>query len=124
MVEIIKMLKMIVFICTDMMDNEFRFITATCVDKNDGTDDIIYHFDKNMEIISIRLNIKKGEELESISKIYFCSSLVENEIKELFGVNIKNIAIDFKGHLLLDDDELISPMSKQIKIIKRGEENG
>ena len=40
-----------------------------------------------------------GEEphLPSISSIYLCAVLYENEIHDLFGVQVAGIAIDFKG---------------------------
>lgn len=106
----------------DCKYNGYRFVTATCVDLGDGTLDVIYHFDKDLEMKNYRIKVKKDEEIPSISKIYLCSILVENEMKELFGLNVDNMAIDYGGHMLLSDDELSSPMAKQqIVIEKRGE---
>ena len=81
--------------------------------------DVIYHFDKDFELKNFRLTVKRGEAVPSISKIYFCAILVENEMKELFGLNVENIAIDYGGHMLLSDDELSSPMAKQQIVIER-----
>jgi NADH:ubiquinone oxidoreductase subunit C len=106
----------------DCKYNGYRFVTATCVDLGDGNLDVIYHFDKDLELKNYRVTVKKDEEIPSISKIYLCAILVENEMKELFGLNIDNIAIDYGGHMLLSDDDLSSPMAKQqIVIEKRGE---
>ncbi|MDP4180374.1 MAG: NADH-quinone oxidoreductase subunit C [Bacillota bacterium] len=96
----------------------YRFVTATCVDLGNGTFDVLYHFDKNLELKNYRVNVKKEEELTSISNIYFSAILVENEMKELFGLNITNIAIDYGGHMLLSDDDLNSPMAKQQIVIE------
>lgn len=105
----------------NMLFEGYRFITATCVDNGDGSLDIIYHFDKDLEMKHYKLKVQKGEEVPSITKIYFCALLVENEIKELFGANITNIAIDYGGHMLLSDDELDAPMGRpQIVIEKKG----
>ena len=99
----------------------YRFVTATCADNGDDTIDILYHFDKNYEMKNYRVTVKKGEEIPSISKIFFCAVLVENEMKELFGVNITNLALDFGGHMLLSEEELDSPMLRQqITIEQRG----
>jgi ech hydrogenase subunit D len=103
-----------------MLYNGYRFITATCVDNGDGTNDIIYHFDKDLEMKHAKIRVGKEEELTSISGIYFCAILVENEMKELFGINIKNIAVDYGGHMLLSDQEMVAPMSRQITIINKG----
>ncbi len=103
----------------DMLFNGYRFITATSVDNGDGTVDVLYHFDKDLEMKHLRITVNKQEEIPSISGIYFGAVLVENEMKELFGLNIKNIVIDYGGHMLLSDDELEAPMARQITIINK-----
>ena len=80
----------------------YRFITMTAVD-NESSFDIYYHFDKDLELMQIRVNITKQDSIPSISYIYGAAFLVENEVKELFGVNITDISIDFDGKLLLSD---------------------
>lgn len=106
----------------NMAYDDYRFITATCVDLGDGSFDVIYHFDKNMEMINFRLTVKKEVEVPSISRIYFSALLVENEMKELFGLNVTNILVDYGGHFLLSDDDLVTPMSRQqITIEKKGD---
>lgn len=101
----------------------YRFVTATCADNNDGSFDIIYHFDRDLELKNYRVRVGRDDEIPSISRIYFCALLVENEIKELFGLNITNIAIDYGGHLLLSDDAPDAPMvRRQITVVKKGEE--
>jgi ech hydrogenase subunit D len=102
----------------NMLFADYRFVTATCVDNGNGTLDIIYHFDKDLQMKHFKINVPKGDEIPSISKIYFCALLVENEMKELFGANITNIAIDYGGHMLLSDDELDSPMGRQQIVIE------
>jgi ech hydrogenase subunit D len=105
----------------NMMYEDYRFITSTCVDLGDGRFDVIYHFDKNFEMKNFRLTISKEEEVPSISKIFFSALLVENEMKELFGLNVTNILVDYGGHFLLSDDDLTSPMVRpQITIEKKG----
>lgn len=105
-----------------MIYEGYRFVTATCVDNGDGTFDIIYHFDRDLELVSFRVTINRDEELPSISKIYFCALFVENEMKELFGLKVTNIAIDYGGHLLLSEGAPENPMARQqITIVKRGE---
>ena len=105
------------------MYDDYRFVTATCVDTADGNLDVYYHFDKNLELKNFKITVKKGDEVPSVSKIYFAALLVENEMKELFGLHVTNIAIDYGGHMLLSDDDLIAPMAKQqITIVQKGEE--
>jgi len=104
----------------NMMYDKYRFVTSTCVDTGDEHLDVTYHFDKDLQLKNYRIRVQRGEEVPSISKIYLCALLVENEMKELFGLNVTNIAIDYGGHMLLSDDELVNPMARQITIEKRG----
>lgn len=105
----------------NMMYEGYRFVTATCVDLGEGKLDVTYHFDKDYTIRNFRLFASREEEIPSISKIFFCAVLVENEMKELFGLNVKNMVIDYGGHMLLADDTPDNPMSRQqIVIEKRG----
>lgn len=100
----------------------YRFVTSTCVDNGDGTIDVIYHFDKNYEMKNLKLKVPKDEEIDSISKIYFCSILVENEMSELFGLKVSGMAIDYGGKMLLSDDTPENPMARnQIVIEQKGE---
>ena len=105
----------------NMKYSDYRFITATCVDNANGYFDVIYHFDKDLQMKNFRIKVQKDEEVPSISKIFFCAILVENEMKELFGLKVTNIAVDYGGHMLLSDDAPKNPMLKnQITIEKRG----
>jgi len=103
-----------------MRNDGYRFVTATCINLPDGSFDVLYHFDRDIGLKQYRLHVTAGEEIPSISHIFFCALLVENEIKELFGVNITDIVIDYGGHLLLSDGAPSTPMAGgQITIERR-----
>ncbi|MDD3926534.1 MAG: NADH-quinone oxidoreductase subunit C, partial [bacterium] len=87
----------------------YRFVTMTCTDVGDGYD-ILYHFDKDYELFNLRLYLKKGEELLSISSVFFAALLAENEIKDLFGIPVRDLAIDYGGRFLLTEDAPVAPM--------------
>ncbi|MDO4518299.1 MAG: NADH-quinone oxidoreductase subunit C, partial [Bacillota bacterium] len=57
----------------------------------------IYSFDKEHEIYNLRLPIAIGEEIESITNIYWPAFIYENEIHDLFGVKFKHSALDYNG---------------------------
>ncbi|SNX53893.1 NADH-quinone oxidoreductase subunit C [Thermoanaerobacterium sp. RBIITD] len=97
-------------------DCGYRFVTETCVNIDNGFK-LLYSFAKGYDIENIHL-ITDGSDVPSISKIYLCALLVENEIKELFGINFSNLAVDFGGNLMLGESSPISPQAN-IEIIKR-----
>jgi ech hydrogenase subunit D len=103
-----------------MASQKYRLVTSTCVDLGEDNLDVIYHFDKDTHLKNLRIKAKRGEEIPSISSVYLCAVLIENEMKELFGLNVTGIAIDYGGHFLLTPDELKNPQSK-ISIVKKGE---
>lgn len=92
----------------------YRFVTMTCTDLGDSLD-IMYHFDKDYRLESLRLRLPKGQELPSISMIYFAAAVVENEIKDLFGLPIKGLVIDYEGRFLLAEGAPKAPQSKTLE---------
>lgn len=103
-----------------MLSQNYRLVTCTCVDLGEGNLDVLYHFDKDTVLKNLRIKAKRGEEIPSISSVYLCSVLIENEMKELFGLNVTGMAIDYGGHMLLTPEELKNPQSK-ISIVQKGE---
>lgn len=61
--------------------------------------ELSYSFDKDYELLTLRVLTDTEERISSISVIYPFAFLYENEIKELFGVRIKDITIDFNNTL-------------------------
>lgn len=98
-------------------DNGYRFVTETCLEENNKFK-IIYTFAKEYELSSFHVYVDGTEDVPSISTVYFAALLVENEIHEMFGLNFKNLALDFRGYLLLGEDSPISPQAS-IQIIRR-----
>lgn len=95
-----------------MFDADYRFVTATCVDEIEQFR-IIYSFDRETELVNLEVAIGKQDELPSVSGVYLCAFLVENEIKELFGVNISNIAVDLGGRLYMIEGADPHPMTRK-----------
>lgn len=75
----------------------YRLVAITASSK--GGMELSYSFDKDYNLLSLRFPTDTKEEVESISVIYPFAFLYENEIKELFGVKIKDISIDFNDTL-------------------------
>ena len=93
----------------EMKKNGYRFVTMSCVDLDSDTVDILYHFDKNLELEHFRLTIPKSEAVPSISPIYFAAFLVENEIQDQFGIRFDGLAIDYNRTLYLEEEVQRAP---------------
>lgn len=61
--------------------------------------ELTYSFDRENRLRHQRITVAQDEEVPSISVIYPSAFLYENEIHDLFGVNITNIAVDYRGTL-------------------------
>ena len=87
----------------------YRLITLTCVDCGDAIE-VLYHFDRNYEISHLRLRVAKGTVVPSISGIYRCAVIVENELKDLFGLTFDGLVLDYEGRFMLAADAPVAPM--------------
>lgn len=74
-------------------------LVQICATKSEDGYDLTYSFGKNYEFICLRLHIKPETEVISISNIYAPAFLYENEIHDLFGINIKLMTLDYHGNL-------------------------
>ena len=62
--------------------------------------ELTYTFDLANRLTNLRLQVlAEGARLPSISGIYWCAFLYENELHDLFNVQVDGMAVDFHGHL-------------------------
>ncbi|MCL2772418.1 MAG: NADH-quinone oxidoreductase subunit C [Oscillospiraceae bacterium] len=59
---------------------------------------LLYSFVKDEKLVTLRFNSDIADTVESVSWIYSYAFLYENEMKDLFGVNVLNMNLDFHGH--------------------------
>ena len=74
-----------------------RLVQILAVATAAGTE-MTYSFGKDFDLYNIRCEVKAGDSLASITPIWRGAFLYENEIRDLFGVNIENISVDYKGN--------------------------
>lgn len=103
-------------------DDGYRFVSMTTVENPDLTIDLYYHFDREYQLVNLKLTINKEFELPSISKIFLAAVFVENEIQELFGVRFDGKAINYGGHFILSDADLENPMCRNQIVIEQMED--
>jgi ech hydrogenase subunit D len=93
-----------------LKNDGYRYVTMICLKANGGHD-LIYVFDKDYKLKNLRYFVKPGEKPKSVSGIYLCALLIENEYQDLFGLTFEGLAIDFKGHLYLTPNSPKTPLA-------------
>lgn len=98
----------------ELWHSNWRFVTQTVVDLGDAGFDIIYHFDRDLDLKNYRITVERGTPVPSISEIYFAAMLVENENRDLFGVSYEGLVLDFNRTLYLEQagDPILAPFCK------------
>ncbi len=76
----------------------YRIVAISSTGLPGGATELSYSFDKNYDLISLRFIADETTEVSSISLIFSPAFLYENEIKELFGVNVVNISLDYDNN--------------------------
>lgn len=89
-----------------------RLSTLTCVALDENNFEIIYHYDTDLKLTNYRLSVTKDTVVPSISPVYFSAFLVENEIRDQFGLVFEGLVLDFGGKLYLDDEAERTPFCK------------
>ncbi len=79
-------------------DQGYRLVQV-CVTRLGEELQLDYSFDLNRQFVNLRFRQPKtGARVPSISSIYLCAFAYENEISDLFGVQVDGNVLDFKGN--------------------------
>jgi ech hydrogenase subunit D len=82
---------------TEMFAANARLVQIGCTNMGE-TLEVNYSFDINYQFTNFRVLVPaKGAVLPSISSIYFCAAIYENELKDLFGINFQGLILDYQG---------------------------
>ena len=99
-----------------------RLITITALDHGSEIE-YVYNFAKDLNVINLRVKTPRGEAMPSISSVYPSAFLFENELQDLFKIQVSGISVDFGGKLLTIegaiDDTLVKPAEGPTPFIKR-----
>jgi ech hydrogenase subunit D len=82
----------------EFRDGGFRLVQINCSKVGDVYE-INYSFDKDYVFKNLRIIVTADTEIPSISGMYWGAFIYENEMHDLFGIRVKGMNIDFKGHL-------------------------
>jgi ech hydrogenase subunit D len=92
----------------DLLSGVYRFykegyrLAQACVSPSGDTEkpyDLIYTFEKDGKLTNFALGVSSDDEVESVTGVFPYAYLYENEMKELYGIKVLNINLDFGGHL-------------------------
>lgn len=103
-------------IARDRKEQGWRFVQMMCTNTDDGIDvEYSYMKDGVLENYTVK-GVQKGQQLPSITGEFLAAFVFENESHDLFGVDITDIAIDFKGRFydlaMAEPMTVISPEQK------------
>lgn len=85
-------------------NDEWRLAQICCSFVNE-TYELSYSFAKEYECVHYRLVVGREEEVPSISRVYRSAIFYENEMRELFGVDIEFMKVDLHNKLYRIDVE-------------------
>jgi len=75
----------------------YRLVQIGCTRLNSFQVD--YTFDKDYRFLNLRVLVPSDKAvIPSITGIYWCAFTYENEIHDLFGIEVKNLNIDYSGN--------------------------
>lgn len=90
----------------------WRFVTLTASELDAERLDLLYHFDRELQLQHLRTAVAKTAEVPSISPVFFAAALVENEVQDLFGLRFAGLLLDFRGRLYLEEESPTSPFCR------------
>ena len=83
----------------------------------EGYNEVTYSVAKEYEMENYKINLPIDEEIKTFSDIFPAATLYENELKELWGVKVVGMALDYHNKFYRIEKE--TPFKKQIKVIKK-----
>lgn len=83
---------------TAYKNDGYRLVQIGCATIGE-TFEINYAFAKDYHFEDLKVTIpRENATLPSVSAVYWPAFLYENEMHDLFGVDVKDIALDYKGN--------------------------
>jgi NADH:ubiquinone oxidoreductase subunit C len=95
-------------------DDGCRLVAATCVEEGEELR-VIYSFDRELSLENLEISTPREKAIPSLTGVYACAFLIENEMKELFGLEIDGLSLDLGGRMYLVDGAEPAPMADHNK---------
>ena len=94
-------------------------LAQICSTAYEGYNEVIYSVAKEYAMENYVVELPVDEEIKSFSDIFPAATLYENEIKELWGVNVVGMSVDYNNNFYRIEKD--TPFKKQINVIKKKE---
>ncbi len=91
---------------TALRDDGWRLVTATCIPRERGGRTVLYHFERAERLRHVRVEVPADGAVPSIAPAFPAAFLVENEMRELQGLAVTGLTVDYGGRLYRDEDQL------------------
>lgn len=77
----------------------WRFVQCCATRDGESAFELLYTFcdDTTSEIANLRLSVAAGEGVPSVGSLFPCAFMFENEMHDLFGIDISGITLDYRG---------------------------
>ena len=83
----------------NLRSENFRLIQICATNAADNTYEILYTFGDRYDEAHLRYTVSQGKSIPSISHLYWAAFLYENEIHDLYGIEVDNMVLDYRGGL-------------------------
>ena len=103
-------------IMQEKYENGYR-MTQICATAFEGYNEVIYSVNKEYDMENYKIELPIDEEIKSFSDIFPAATLYENEIKELWGVKVVGMAIDYNNKFYRIKKD--TPFKKQITVVNK-----
>ncbi len=78
---------------------KYRLVQIGATRLSEGLE-LTYSFDSGSQLANLRLQLPDSDpRVPSITAVYWCAFLYENELHDLFDLQVDGLAVDFHGHL-------------------------
>jgi ech hydrogenase subunit D len=91
-----------------------RLVQICCVAGNENLE-VTYSFDKEYAMSNLRVVLPRNDAVvPSITSVYLAAFTYENELQDLFGINVTDMALNFKGNFyrLAQKTPFLKPITK------------
>ena len=92
-------------------------LSQICSIAFEGYNEVTYSVNLDYTMENYKIKLPVDEEVKSFSDIFPAAALYENEIKELWGVQVIGMAMDYQNKFYRIKED--APFKKQITVIKK-----